>query len=263
MGTSSRHNGPKDRNPLLPEGYSPKDYPSEENDKNIDEKPFKWENAKRQMSKYLNNNTSLETATKSYVKALGGAKKATTTAKVGKEVTISLGKFLSSINNSSIESTLNSYNIPFFNRDIKDVLTDVINILSPIPKTKEEATANEAVVKTIEILYETIEENGGDLSILNNLSTEYYNNILENFIGEFIFDRLMTDLSSRSEISTQDISKIQALELDLKGYIDDKVNYVLKDKNLIQNNFFSKEIKDIIEGIYREAYSALEGELEL
>lgn len=73
----------------------------------------------------------------------------------------------------------------------------------------------------------------------------------------------MTDLSSRSEISTQDISKIQALELDLKGYIDDKVNYVLKDKNLIQNDFFSKEIKDIIEGIYREAYSALEGELEL
>lgn len=281
MGTSSRYNGPTDRNPLLPEGFDLDDYNGDESEnKSMTEEngvneslkvedenksdikaPQNWKNAKMQMSKYLNNNRKIKSATASYIKALGGSKKAGMSSTSGKVATRNLGSFLSGISNLGIRDTLRNNGIKFENRDVGEVLSDVINFLSPVPDSKENSIARNAMINTIGDLYSEIGENGGDLSTLDNLSSEHCNDILSSFISEYIYERLMNDLASRIEISTQDIQTVINLENDLKLYVKDSVENVLKNKNIIVNDFSNPKTKGVIEQLYIDSYEVLEGAL--
>lgn len=278
MGTSSRYNGPTDRNPLLPEGFDLNNYDNnsepdkekndvdkqakqEDSNKDNNIAPKNWQNAKTQLSKYLNNNGKASTAVASYTKALGGAKNAGMSSHSGKETTRNLGNFLSNVSKSGINVTLKNYSIEFENRRVDEVLSDVINYFSPIPDSKENSIARNAMINTIENLYFEIEKNGGDLSSLDNLSSDYFNNILKDFISDYIYERLMSDLASRIEISTQDIQSIINLEKDLKIYVKDSVENTLKDKNIIDNDFSNPKTKGIIEQLYIDSYEVLEGAL--
>lgn len=281
MGTSSRYNGPNDRNPLLPEGFDLGEYnggeskktPMEEengvnegskveNKNKTDVKtPQNWRNAKTQMSKYLNKNGKGRSAAASYIKALGGSKKAGMSSTLGKEVTRNLGSFLSGVSSSGIKDTLRNNGIEFENRGVGEVLSDVINFLSPVPDSKENSVARNAMINTIGELYSEIEEEGGDLSALDNLSPEYCNDILVSFISKYIYERLMNDLASRIEISSQDIQTVINLENDLKLYVKDSVENVLKHKDIIANDFSNPKTKGVIEQLYIDSYEVLEGGL--
>lgn len=281
MGTSSRYNGPNDRNPLLPEGFDLGEYDGGQSEnKPMDEengvnegskvenenktdikKPQNWRNAKTHMSKYLNNNRNVKSATSSYIKALGGHKRAGMSSTSGKEVTRNLGSFLSGVSSSGIKDTLRNNKIEFENRDVGEVLSDVINFLSPVPDSKENSIARNAMINTIGDLYSEIEENGGDLNALDNLSSEHCNDILASFISEYIYERLMNDLASRIEISTQDIQTVINLENDLKLYVKDSVENVLKNKDIIANDFSNPKTKGVIEQLYIDSYEVLEGAL--
>ena len=234
--------------------------PETEDENSIDTltRPQNWKNAKSQMTKYLTNKGKLKTAVSSYTKALGGAKKAGMSSASGKVATINLGGFFSGVSNLGIRDTLKDRGIEFENREVHEVLSDVINILSPIPDSKENSIARNAMIKTIEKLYTEIEEIGGDLGALDKLTPEYFDSLLGSFISDFIYERLMNDLASRIETSNQDVETIINLEKDLQLYVKGNVESVLKNKDIISNDFSSTKTKGVIEKLYIECYEVLE-----
>ncbi|WP_426711167.1 Qat anti-phage system associated protein QatB [Cetobacterium sp. SF1] len=259
MGTSSRYNGPVDRNPLLPEGFDLEEYLPKEDEKTHKEESISlpWKNAKTIMTNYLSGNTDAKSVIKTYIKALGGSTKAGKSASSGKEAIKNLSNFLSNISSLGIKEVLEKNKIEYQNRNIEDVLSDIINILSPIPDSKENSVARSAMINTIEDIYLDICEKNSDITMLDDLTKENYNNIVETFIINYIFERLMNDLSNRSELSKMEPVHIIRLEENLNLYISETVENNLKNKL----DFSKTDLINIIEELYIDAYEVLEGAL--
>ncbi|MDY6861916.1 MAG: Qat anti-phage system associated protein QatB [Thermodesulfobacteriota bacterium] len=266
MGTSSSHGGPKGKNPLLPDDFidAPENAPDDDNVQS-NPKPQNnpetelWGNAKRQVSQLINNSDrKIGPALSSYVKAYGGGKGASSTAISGKATTIKLGNFLSSISSQGIQNTLSQYNIDYIGRPFQEVLSDLVNKLSPSPNTKEDAVARNALLDTVEIIYNEIDANDGSIEILDNLDDKKFNNIINTYISAYIFQRFLNDLESRFEMYASNEGSALQMEKQIKDYISGAVDNKLIKNDFSTIDFSSNLVKRIIDEIYNDCYSVIE-----
>lgn len=271
MGTSSSYGGPKGKNPLLPNDFNGNETPSENPDAQQPQ-PLKdtaknpntvlWQNAKTQISRLIGgSNRNTNAALSSYVKAHGGASKAAYSAISGKTTTAKLGGFLSSISSQGIQNTLNQFKIEFIGRNVAEVLGDLINKIAPAPNTKEDAVARNALLDAVEILYEEVAENNDDINSLNNLDEEKFNTVMNKYIASYIFQRFLNDLESRFEEHSQNEGSALKIENEIKGYISGVVDNELKDRNMPTFDYTSIAVLKIINEIYADCYSVIEGAL--
>lgn len=279
MGTSSSYGGPKGKNPLLPTGFEDEFSGSDTNDSQttppdtndnqattpdvqVNPETEKWRNAKSQISKLIKG-TSGNTggAVSSYVSALGGARKAAGTAYSGKSTTAKLGGLLSRVSSSGFRSTLDHYNIDYHERNIEEVLSDLVNKLAPSPDTKEDSIARNALLDVMEILYDKISENDGNLDLLDQLDKETFNEMMEAYISFYIYERLLSDLESRIEIYAQDSQSALDIEEKIKEYIKGNVKNKLNDKDFSEIDYNANSIQEIIEQIYSDCYEVIEGSI--
>jgi len=264
MGTSSGYGGPKGKNPLLPDDFGDNQDSTKQKLKNDDgnAKGAAWKNAKTQASKLVQNRgRSLRSAISSHVRASGGASKAASSARSGKATTVRLGGFLGSVSAQGIRSTLKQYKIEYEGRSTEEVLSDLINKIAPDPNTKEDSIARNAVLDTIEELYEKISENGDDLEIFDNLNEETFNEVMQTYISSYIFQRFLNDLEIRFEMFSKGTESTLELEEEIKEYISGSVEEKLMDKNFAEMDFSSNAIMKTINKLYNDCYEVIEGVL--
>ena len=271
MGTSSSYGGPKGKNPLLPKDFDDNDTSSDNPDnqepqspENIEKNPntILWQNAKTQISKLIgDSNRNTKSALSSYVKAHGGARKAAESAKSGKATTARLGGFLSNISSQGIHNTLRQYNIEFEGRNVEEVLSDLINEIAPVPETKEDSIARNALLDAIEELYEDVSENDGNLETLDSLDENTFNDVMRTYISSYVFQRFLNDLESRFEEHSQNTGSALNLEKEIKEYIAGVVDNKLNDKDLASLNYSASSTTQTINEIYSECYEVIEGAL--
>ncbi|MCK5017355.1 MAG: hypothetical protein KAS32_09840, partial [Candidatus Peribacteraceae bacterium] len=228
MGTSSMYTGPSN-NPLLPNDFddpiepTPPDNeqneshqdPNEDNQnadggekdtnqnndqQNSDTAESNWSTAKNNMSRYASGTSNnYKRAVSSYVKAYGGARNAAKSAKGGIRSTANFGRFLINSSNQGIRETLTQFKIDFEGRTAKEILTDVINRLAPIPVTKEDSVARKSLIRTMEVLYEKIDDENKDITTLDKIDKEFLNDMIPIQIESYIYERIINDLGSRIE----------------------------------------------------------------
>jgi len=265
MGTSSSHGGPQGKNPLLPKDFS--DVPSSDSEEQkehpvspqINPNTELWKNAKIQISKLISNSDrNMGSALSSYVKAHGGGKGATVTAISGKATTAKLGNFLSSISSHGIKSTFAEYKIEYENRTVQEVLSDLVNKLSPSPNTKEDAVARNALIDAMEIIYKEIDDNNGDIEILEKLDADKFNIIITSYISSYIFQRFLSELESRFEKYAANEGSALQLEASVKEYISGAVDNKLKGRDFSKLNYSTNQIQNIINEIYTDCYTVIE-----
>ncbi len=271
MGTSNSYGGPKGRNPLLPNDFDGNETPSENPDAQQSQPPedaaknpntVLWQNAKTQLSRLIGDSTrNLNAALSSYVKAHGGARQAAISATSAKTTTAKLGGFLSSLSSQGIQNTLNQFKIEFIGRDVEEVLGDLINKIAPAPNTKENAVARNALLDAMEILYEGVTENNDDINSLDNLDEEKFNTVMNKYIASYIFQRFLNDLESRFEEYSQNAGSALNIEAEIKKYISGVVDIKLKDHNMSTFDYTSTTVLKIINEIYTNCYSVIEGAL--
>jgi hypothetical protein len=271
MGTSSSYGGPKGKNPLLPNDFddneTPSDnpaaqhiQPSEDTEKNPN--TILWQNAKTQISKLIkNSNRNTISALSSYVKAHGGTNSAASSATSGRMTTVKLGRVLSSISSQGIQNTLKQFKIEFMGRSVDEVLGDLINKIAPTPNTKEDTVARNALLDALEILYEEVDENNDDINFLDNLDEEKFNAVMNKYIASYIFQRFLNDLESRFEEYAQNEGSALNIENEIKEYISGVVDNELKDQNMSLLDYTSETVMEIINKIYTDCYSVIEGVL--
>ena len=270
MGTSSSYGGPKGKNPLLPNDFddngNDNENPLKNSKNNEDEQPKNinpntelWKTVKTLTSKLVkgtikNNRTVLS----KYVKAHGGAKKTASTAKAGKATTKNLGGFLTGITQQGIKDTFQQLRIDYENKSVEEVLSETVNQLAPSGNTKEEVIARNAILDVLENLYEDIEKNDGDLTILEKLNDEKFNNLMRKYISSYIFHRFLSDLESRFEKNAKSTESALQIENDIKEYISGVVDNKLKGQNLATYDYSSDKIQGVIENIYFDCYEIIE-----
>lgn len=278
MGTSSMYTGPSD-NPLLPPDFedtlSPENEDNNEeldntneenqnesndldstNEDNYDNEDKSnnnaWSDAKSNMSRLASgNSTNNRRVISSYVKAYGGAKKASKTATSGIKSTASLGGFLSGSYRRGIQNVLEDYKIAYEGRSAKEILTDVINIIAPVPITKEDSVARKALIRTMEVLYEMIEDENNDITTLEKIDKELLNRIIPIQIESYIYERIINDLGYRIETKSTSPKDAINLENEIKDYIKSKVETTLKGTDFSKFEFKEKKVESLFNQCYR------------
>lgn len=286
MGTSSSYNGPN-RSPLLPSDFvddivpqsPPQDPPDKEDVENDPKGPAndikekvpltaepsptivspKWSAAKNAMSKFASGNTTnLKKITSHYVRAYGGARNASRSARSGVKTTIRLGNFLNTVSSNGIRESLKQANIQYEGKSAQEILNEVINFIAPIPITKEDSVARKALIVTMEELYVLFDEEGKEILDLDKINKETLNVILLKYIESYIYERIISDLGSRIEKYSSSSADAISKEKDIKEYIDSKVETTLKKKDFSTLNFADQKIGQEIESVYVQCYKVME-----
>ncbi len=231
---------------------------SNNNQQNTNSDNDNWSTAKNNMSRYASGTSNnFKRAVSSYVKAHGGAKNAAKTASGGIRSTANFGRFLINSSNQGIRETLSQYQIDYEGRTAKDILTDVINKLAPIPITKEDSVARKALIRTMEVLYEKIEDENKDISTLDKIDKALLNEMIPIQIESYIYERIINDLGSRIETKSSSPADAINKENELKEYINSKVEATLKGTDFSKLDF-TKNIEKEVASLYNQCYKVME-----
>jgi hypothetical protein len=252
--------------PDFPDGDGDQEEPNSDsqNDNNSDvgqqnsNEDTNWRNAKNFMSRFASGSSSNhKRAVSSYVKAHGGARNAAKSAIGGVRSTAGFGQFLTNSSSQGVRKTLSQYQIEYEGRTAKDILADLINHLAPVPITKEDSVARKALIRTMEILYEKIDDENKDISTLDKIDKDLLNEMIPIQIESYIYERIINDLGSRIETKSSSPSDALSKENEIKEYINSKVETTLKDKDFSQINFSGSMNKDV-ENLYKQCYKVME-----
>lgn len=280
MGTSSMYGGPSSGssqgNPLLPndfnednssndgnendgknndentEGESSDKNPQQVNNSKVRDSSVTWQTAKSSMSRVASGKSkNIGKAVSNYVKAHGGSKTASKTARSGVITISNIGSFINNVSSNGFTETLESYKIEYQDKSAKDVLNELINYLAPSPITKEDSIARKALIVTMEKLYELLDEGGLNI---DNIDSNTFEFIIPKYVESYIYERLINDLGSRLESNSENSKHAIKIEQDIKEYINSKVEIAFKGKDFSTMTYTKKEI----ESLFNQCYTIME-----
>ena len=205
-------------------------------DKNIN--PLKretpWRDAKTAFSKYINGtgNNNIRKTMQAYGRASGSTKELILSSKGGVFAGNALAQFLSNNFQGSDNLSKRIRDIFSSGNDTKTTLSLLADALSPSPDDKESSIARDAITNTICYLYEYIDTNKLDISILQNMDIDLQNHTLSIYITEYIWGKMLNDLQSRIEEKILSQNRVIEIETEYKDYIKNKVDVEIR-KNLV------------------------------
>lgn len=281
MGTSSVYGGPTNSNPkdnpLLPNDFDfgedsnpekEEENPQEDVDSQSDENAqdnneelrprveVGWKDAKTYMSKLASGtNKNPGRAVSNHIKAYGGSKAASKTARAGINTVIGLGNFASKAASSSFKTALEAYNIDYINKSPREVLNELTNLLAPVPITKDDSIARKALIVTLEYVYEMLDEENLDYDSIDENSI---NLMIPKFIENYIYERIISDLGSRIEFNSESSQDAMNIETELKEFINAKVDIAFKGKDFTKINFNDSTTKNEVESLINQCYTLME-----
>jgi hypothetical protein len=261
MGTSSIFNGPV--KPLLPDDYDDASDDGEDNDTPPDSEkhpvPYKWKDAKTSMTNYVKGSSSDRGRVMNrYVSAAGGSKRLSQSSVAGRSTAISIGRIIQDFRNNGVEATLQSLQIDCVGKGIKVALSQLVNVISGKSNFKEDIVARGAAKEAIAEMYRIITENDGDIESLRQIDDLTFRNILELFMSEYIFKRVMSALQSSFEKYESDSKEAVKKEQELKGYVKVKVELRMRDISPATLDYSSKSISVEIDNLFVKCYQAFE-----
>lgn len=269
MGTSSIFDGPVKS--LLPGDYEEPDgnYPAEDQESpytpdDLDEEgfqgiSFRWKDAKDAMTRYVKGGASnTGKALSRYVGASGGSRQLSRSSTSGKSAVINLGRVIQGFRENGVANTLQSLQIDFVGKSAKAVLSELVNVISANADSKEDIVARGASSEAISELYEIIIENDGDIESLQKIDESTFGKIIEVFMSEYIFRRVMADLQSRFEKYENNPKEAVKKEKELKEYIKVKVQLRMREMKPESHDYSSSNISKEIDNLFRICFRAFE-----
>ena len=287
MGTQSSYRGPGDTTPLLPD-WALQPIPAvQEEDANegdiaaddssnaepveeVTDAPISqakpvgvWKSAKMALGKCVSNGNrtdSFRKAARKYVKALGGSTRAARTSVAGRNATASLASFLSGVSQQGIDSTLRAFKLgTFIGQDPEAVFSAVINAICPDGASREDIAARDGVSDALWQLYADLVIANGGIDAINSLTAEQITSTLQTSIVTYIFRRWLGDLGIKIEQKALTSKDAVKLEKQMRVYIRDSVTIEFESTDPLKIDWKGREGRQIIEQIYRNAYSVFGG----
>lgn len=276
MGTSSIFNGQTKSNPLLPPDYSDGDDSQvEPNAEDSNEEPnnqsgtpnidplVPWSTVKSNFSKYINassrgNGTSggsLSAVARQYVRASGGTRAIISQAKSGLSSGKALISLFYSLNSVGLKQTLSDLHIQFKGKGVNELMSQLINAISPNSVTKEDIVARKATQDALAHIYDFMDRNGMDVNCLEKMPQNLVDEAMCAYLESYIWGLMLKDLESRIEKYESSPNKAEKIEKDLKGFTKGIVEVEFdKDKEI-----FKKSPAESVVILMEKCFKAIEG----
>ena len=222
-----------------------------------------WKDAKIAFTRYSKKTggSSIRKAARSYVGTLGGSRGATRSASRGISSGRSLAGFLSGVSSAGggLNETLKQLGLSnFIGRSSEEILARIADAIAPTGATNDEAIARDSVIATLDQLYTTLLENGGDITTLESLTPEMIKGAVIDFASIYIFKKWVYELGLAIEKNTISERQAIAMEVEIKDFIHGEVKLALRDKEIREFNLDTSNNQQIIQSIFQTAYSTLE-----
>lgn len=261
MGTSSIYQGPTKNNPLLPSDYEDEKTNPENNTST--EPIVTWKTVKMDFTKYINGKSrsssrsggSIKNVAKQYVKASGGTKALMSKSMSGTVSGRALYDFYESIRSNGIYQTLETLHIQFKGKSVNEIISLLVNAISPNFITKEDIVARKATQEATAYIYDYIDRNNMDIQCLDNMPQDLVDTSMCAFLVSYIWGTMMKDIASRLEIYENSPDKAWEIEQDLKGYVKGIVEVEFEK----DNGIFKKSPEEAVDGLLNKCYKTMEG----
>jgi hypothetical protein len=234
---------------------------NEDDGNNLEQAPtYRWKDAKTAMTSYVKGNSSDRgRVLNRYVGASGGSKWLARSSVAGRNTAIGIGKIIQDFRNNGVEATLQSLLIDCKGKGIKVVLSELVNVISIKSNSKEDMTARGAANEAVAEMYKIVTENDGNIESLRQIDEPTFRNILEVFMSEYIFKRVMSDLQSRFEKYEDNPKEVVKKEQELKDYVKVKAGQRVREIHPETLGYSSNSIFKEIHNLFVKCYQAFEG----
>lgn len=289
MGTSASNGGPKGSPPLLPDWFNPsrdgdnQDAPQDGNndsdgenestnnndapEQNNSESPNQtdqstdWGKSKGALTRIAKSTSgsSIQKAGRNYVSGLGGRRGATRAAAQGRITGSKYASFLGTIASGGINNALQNLGLDnLVGRSSEEICLAIANAIAPTGSTNDEAIARDALISTLDSLYNKLQENGNDFTNVDSLSLDQIKETLIEYVSNYVFNKWMYELGSAIEKGSVTESDAINLETEVKDLIYAETFERYRDVPIETFNISDQSNNAIIEEIFETAYSTLE-----
>jgi hypothetical protein len=214
-----------------------------------------WRKVKSAFSKHLNGkgHSSVRKVMQSYGRASGTTKGLILSSKAGITAGNALVQFVVNNIRGTDDISNRIRNIFASGKELKIVLSQLSDVLSPSPDDKESAIARDAITSTMCHLYDYIDKNKLDISILQNMDVALQSQTISRYILEYIWGKMLNDLQSRIEEKLFSPNKAMEIEKEFREYIQNVVDVEIRKT---QRNGPNANQIDIIR-IFNNCYEVL------
>ena len=289
MGTSASNGGPKGSPPLLPDWFNPsppegsnQDAPQDGNNDSDGENDSTNDDSKEQNNNdvpYLTNQStdwgkskgsltriakstsgsSIQKAGRKYVSGLGGRSGATRAAAQGKSTGIKYASFLGKIASGGINNALQYLGLDnLVGRSSEEICLAIADAIAPTGSTNDEAIARDALISTLDSLYNKLQENGNDFTNVDSLSMDQVKETLIDYVSNYVFNKWMYELGIAIEKGSVTETDAINLEREVKDLIYAETFERYRDIPVETFNISNQSNIAMIEEIFETAYSTLE-----
>lgn len=292
MGTSASNGGPKGSPPLLPDWFNPsppdgnnQDTPQDgnndsdgendstnENDSQDQNNPdtqnqnptnqsTDWGKSKGALTRIakLTSGSSIQKAGRKYVSGLGGRRGATRAAAQGRITGGKYASFLGAIASGGINNALQNLGLDnLVGKSSEEICLAIADAIAPTGSTNDEAIARDALISTLDSLYNKLQENGNDFSNVDSLSLDQIKETLIEYVSNYVFNKWMYELGNAIEKGSVTESNAINLENEVRDLIYAETFEHYRDLPIETFNISDSSNNAIIEEIFQTAYSTLE-----
>ncbi len=290
MGTSASNGGPKGSPPLLPDWFDP--LPPDENNQNAPQdgkndsdgenhatndndsqeqtdsdvpnqtnQSTDWGKSKSALTRIAKSTSgsSIQKAGRKYVSGLGGRRGATRAAAQGRITGSKYARFLGAIASGGINNALQNLGLGnLVGRSSEEICLAIADAIAPTGSTNDEAIARDALISTLDSLYNKLQENGNDFTNVDRLSLDQIKETLIEYVSNYVFNKWMYELGIAIEKGSVTESYAINLETEVKDLIYAETFECYRDVPVETFNISDQSNNAMIEQIFQTAYSILE-----
>lgn len=290
MGTSASNGGPKGSPPLLPDWFNPspvdgnnQDEPQEGNndsegknestnnndspEQNNSDTPNQtdqstdWGKSKGALTRIAKSTfgSSIKKAGRKYVSSLGGVRGATRAAAQGRITGGKYASFLGAIASGGISNAFQSLGLgTLTGKSSEEICLAIADAIAPTGSTNDEAIARDALISTLDSLYNKLQENGNDFTNVDGLSLDQIKETLIEYVSNYVFNKWMYELGNAIEKGS--VTELDAINLEtaVKDLIYAETFERYRDVPVETFNISDQSNNAMIEDIFQTAYSTLE-----
>jgi len=223
-----------------------------------------WPRAKTLMTRFARGTSGLGVLPRllrSYVSAKGGSASAATSASAGRAAAGRLGRFFTTLGTAGLDSALREFRLDHLvGRPPEECLAGIVDALCGPGGTVDEDVARAAMIEVLAQLADqcaTADEL--EMLLAQQATADGLVDILQDFVFEYIFERLLLELGGRDAAATRDQAAIVNAERELRDYLRARIETVdFSQQRLSGLDWNSPEASAAIERLFRDAYAVAE-----
>jgi hypothetical protein len=172
---------------------------------------------------------------------------------------VSLGGFLSGVSDRGFEPILREYGLAdCIGQPAQVVFARIADRIAPTGRTADEVHAREAILRSLEAIWDRCEAEGRDVATLENLTSADIREAILKGISAYIYNRWLYETGYAIQTKEVSVESVAAVEDDAKDFVLSAVLHDFDQVDIISTDFGSSECALKMNKIFESAYAFIE-----